>query len=115
AYVGSVPGLAVAPPPLPGPAPGRAVLLEHLLDRAGVDVDREAAAVVRHARRGGVRTLHLPPDLPLIPTVRAVPHRGPVRDPVPVEEDLLLLLDRPERVVKLEVHVRLGDRDRHEV
>src|SRR5699024_1638566 len=99
----------------PGPAPRGPVALEDLLDRSGVDVDREAGAVVGHARRGGVRALHLPPDLPLVPAVRLVPLRAPVRDPVTVEEDLLLLLDGAQRVVELEVGIRFRNRERREV
>src|SRR5699024_2317393 len=110
-----VPGLTVLAALRPGPAPCGPVALEDLLDRSGVDVDGEARAVVGHARRGRVRALHLPPDLPLVPAVRAVPLRGPVRDPVPVEEDRLLLLERAQRVVQLEVRAGLRDGERDEV
>ncbi len=110
-----VPVLAVVAALVPGPAPGRAVGLEDLLDRAGVDIHREAGAVVREPRRGGVRALDLPPHGTLVDAVGAVALRPPVRPLVAVEEDLLLLLDRPQRVVELEVRVRLGDGEGHEV
>src|SRR5690625_3484391 len=115
ADVDEVPVLAVTAALIPRPAPRRTLGLEHLLDRTGVDVHCEAGAVVGPAGGGRVRALHLPPDRPVVRAVRAVPLRGPVRAPVAVEEDLLLLLDRAQGVVELEVRVRLGDGERNEV
>src|SRR5699024_6942910 len=93
ADINEVPRLAVLAALRPGPAPRGPVALEDLLDRSRVDVDREAGAVVGHARRGGVRALHLPPDLPLVPAIRVVSLGAPVRPTVAIEEDFLLLLD----------------------
>src|SRR5699024_8470629 len=113
--IDEVPRLAVLAAFRPGPAPGGPVALEDLLDRSGVDVDREAGAVVGHARRGRIGALDLPPDLPLVPAVRLVPLRAPVRDPVPVEEDLLPFFESPEGIVEPEVGIRFRNRERREV
>ena len=51
ADVDEMPVLAVLATLVPRPAPGRSLALEHVLDRAGVNVDREAAAMIRPARR----------------------------------------------------------------
>src|SRR5699024_4736605 len=83
--IDEVPRLAVLAAFRPGPAPGGPVALEDLLDRSGVDVDREAGAVVGHARRGGVRALHLPPHRALVPAIRVVSLGAPVRPTVAIE------------------------------